>query len=651
MNSWAFVLARATGELAGHFGLRWNSMILAALCLFVSTMAGVGSQLGISAPITLNLNGSLATFGVGRIGNYGSTTTGSLALQLWACDAPFSGGFTVPGDKLCEVRLAGLQPGSHYDNLIFSQPMTMPAPGIYNVVFVLAEQIFAPNPVWEPQALWNYLPRLGIGVPTGSLTVNLSPAGSIGAGAQWFVDEGPWQGSGATLSSLPPGSHIVGFVNVPGFVTPQNQNVTITANQTTVANGIYLVPNFTITLAAVPASGGSVAGGGSFASGSMRTVTATPNTGYTFANWTENGAVVSTATAYSFTLQGNRTLTANFLDVQAPTIKITAPTSGQRFTNTSCYVSGTATDNVGVAAVFYRLNGSSWSLTTGTNNWSALVGLMAGTNSLSVYAVDTSGNSSPTNAVNFQYVVTSKLDITATGLGTLSPNYSNSLLEIGRSYNITATPASGFICTNWTISTNWIGGVTTKSATVQFMMASNLTLQVDFVDVTRPTLAISSPVSGQHMNNALATVVGTSSDNWKVLGVWCQLNNGAWGKADTTNGWTNWTTTQELVAGTNTIKSVAMDVGGNYSTTISLNVVSTNTFKLKLGFDLAQPLVSNGLSFILQTSLGLNGHIQVSTNLINWVTLTNFVGTNSTLNFHDKAVTNYNRRYYRAVIP
>jgi hypothetical protein len=133
--------------------------------------------------------------------------------------------------------------------------------------------------------------------------------------------------------------------------------------------------------------------------------------------------------------------------------------------------------------------------------------------------------------------------------------------------------------------------------------------------------------------------------------VWYQLNNGVWSQAATTNGWTNWTTTVKLVAGTNTIKAYALDWGGNYSATNNVSFVSSNTFKLQLGFTQAQPLTDKGLDFNLQISPGLNGHIQISTNLLTWTTLTNFVGTNSTLNFSDLEATNFNRRFYRAVIP
>jgi hypothetical protein len=258
--------------------------------------------------------------------------------------------------------------------------------------------------------------------------------------------------------------------------------------------------------------------------------------------------------------------------------------------------------------------------------------------------------------VSFQFVATNQLGVRAIGLGTISPNYSNAWLEIGRNYSITSTPAAGFVFSNWVASTNWIGGATTTKTNLQFMMASNLTLQVTFTDVTKPTLAISAPAAGQHMTNALATVVGTASDNWKVSAVWYQLTNkiltsGTWNLATTTNNYTNWTTTVTLAVGTNTVKAYAVDLGGNYSTTSSVSVLSSNTFKLQLNFTMNQPLTSTGLNFTLQISSNLNGHIQISTNLTSWATLTNFVGTNTTLNFRDSAATNYNRRFYRAVIP
>jgi len=57
------------------------------------------------------------------------------------------------------------------------------------------------------------------------------------------------------------------------------------------------------------------------------------------------------------------------------------------------------------------------------------------------------------------------------------------------------------------------------------------------------------------------------------------------------------------------------------------------------------------LNLNLQLSPGLNGHILVSSNLLNWDAFTNFVGTNTSLTIHDPAATNATYRFYRAVTP
>jgi hypothetical protein len=258
--------------------------------------------------------------------------------------------------------------------------------------------------------------------------------------------------------------------------------------------------------------------------------------------------------------------------------------------------------------------------------------------------------------VSFDFAVTNQLGIRALGLGTLSPNYSNAWLELGRNYSITSAPASGFVFTNWLVATNWLGGTKVGGTNLTFMMTSNLSLQAYFLDVTRPLLTITAPSAGQHMTNALAAIIGTASDNWNVTAVWYQLTNtlrpaGTWQLGTTTNGFTNWTTTITLAAGTNQVSAYALDPAGNSSPTNSVSVVSSNTFQLQLKFAGSPPLSANGLNFGLQISPGLNGHIQISTNLLDWVTLTNFVGSNSSLNFRDPAATNSNRRFYRAVIP
>ncbi len=71
------------------------------------------------------------------------------------------------------------------------------------------------------------------------------------------------------------------------------------------------INNCSITLNTT--TGGTVTGSGSFTCGTSRTVTATANSGYAFTNWTDGGTIVSTNPSYTFTLNSDKTLTANFM--------------------------------------------------------------------------------------------------------------------------------------------------------------------------------------------------------------------------------------------------------------------------------------------------------------------------------------------------
>lgn len=74
---------------------------------------------------------------------------------------------------------------------------------------------------------------------TGSLTVTLQPAEAVTAGAQWAVDAGGWQNSGATVGNLSAVAHTVSFKAATGWVTPVNQTANIQAGQTTSLTGTY----------------------------------------------------------------------------------------------------------------------------------------------------------------------------------------------------------------------------------------------------------------------------------------------------------------------------------------------------------------------------------------------------------------------------
>ncbi|MHB9055942.1 MAG: Ig-like domain-containing protein [Paludibacteraceae bacterium] len=69
---------------------------------------------------------------------------------------------------------------------------------------------------------------------------------------------------------------------------------------------------YNVGLTSSPLAGGNTSGDGLFNAGSSVTTIATPNAGYSFVNWTEGGVSVSTSASYTFIINGNRTLVANF---------------------------------------------------------------------------------------------------------------------------------------------------------------------------------------------------------------------------------------------------------------------------------------------------------------------------------------------------
>jgi hypothetical protein len=69
---------------------------------------------------------------------------------------------------------------------------------------------------------------------------------------------------------------------------------------------------YTIAATANPTEGGSITGAGTYNNGATCTLMATPATDYRFVNWTEGGNEVSTNASYSFAVNANRTLVANF---------------------------------------------------------------------------------------------------------------------------------------------------------------------------------------------------------------------------------------------------------------------------------------------------------------------------------------------------
>ena len=172
-----------------------------------------------------------------------------------------------------------------------------------------------------------------------------------------------------------------------------------------------------------------------------------------------------------------------------PTLTVAAPANNSRVTNSTVIVRGTASDNCLVSHILYQLNTNATAAFTGavarTVSWSFPVAPTPGSNVVRTWAVDTSTNRSQPIQKSFFYSVRSPLTIQIDGPGTTTLA-SGSRLEVGRGYEITATPAPGNLFRGWW-DTN--GDLLSSRAKLNFIMQSNLVIGAQFITNPFPRLA------------------------------------------------------------------------------------------------------------------------------------------------------------------
>lgn len=105
------------------------------------------------------------------------------------------------------------------------------------------------------------------------------------------------------------GSEAMGIIN--DFID-QGVNVTYEPQNT-----------LNIELSAEPEEGGTVTGEGDYYYGETVDIEAQSNSGFEFVNWLEDGFEVSTNAEYTFTVEEDRNLVANFTDADIPVDSVT----------------------------------------------------------------------------------------------------------------------------------------------------------------------------------------------------------------------------------------------------------------------------------------------------------------------------------------
>lgn len=185
-------------------------------------------------------------------------------------------------------------------------------------------------------------------------------------------------------------------------------------------------------------------------------------------------------------------------DYSLPTVAFKSPAANFRTSNATITVTGTATDNSEMSDVLYRLN-EQGDFESANYEWLDEVGkkfgwtleeieLQAGPNLIEVKAVDTNGNETISSRTIVR-VAPSTIALQAVGQGTVKGNFTGNQLEVGKSYTVTATPATGWVFKNWT------GGLTSDEAKFTFVMPEGgLNLTAHFVE--NPFLNLKGDFSG-----------------------------------------------------------------------------------------------------------------------------------------------------------
>ena len=234
---------------------------------------------------------------------------------------------------------------------------------------------------------------------------------------------------------------------------------------------------YNVTVLASPVAGGEVTGGGSYAEGASCTVTATPAEGYTFVNWAENGTVLSTDPSYTFTVNENHTLVANFT-VQSYTITLTAnPTEGGTLTGGGTYNHGQYCTAIATEAPGYTFV-----------NWTE-DGTEVSTDASYYFMVEGNRNLVANFTIN-SYTVTVAANPTEGGTVTGGGTFT-----YGDDCTVSATEADGYTFINWTEN----GSFVSSELTFTFAVEANRNLVANFTTAPQPMhtiTLIANPTEG-----------------------------------------------------------------------------------------------------------------------------------------------------------
>lgn len=169
-------------------------------------------------------------------------------------------------------------------------------------------------------------------------------------------------GSMATLEAVPNEAYYFIRWEEDGEMVSTNPTYSFAVVRDRHLVAVFAQSCFVVEAFADPETGGTVEGAGNYIEGTTCHLTARPNQGYSFVNWTEDGTEVSTNANYAFVVDGNRSLVAHF-EIRQYVINVSVvPSNGGTVDGAGTYTYGetailTATPNENYIFLKWTENG------------------------------------------------------------------------------------------------------------------------------------------------------------------------------------------------------------------------------------------------------------------------------------------------------
>ncbi len=310
-----------------------------------------------------------------------------------------------------------------------------------------------------------------------------------------------------------------------------------------------------------------------------------------------------TLTAVARDLAGNTTTSSTITvtvansDTTAPSVSLTAPASGATVQGT-LPVTASASDNVGVAGVQFRLDGANLGAEDTSSPYSVswnTVPVANGTHTLTAVARDAAGNTTTSTSVT---VAVANADTTAPVISLTAPgsgwtvggtvgvtaDASDNIGVVGVRFRLDGTDLGAEdTATPWTAAwdTRLVSNgphtltAVARDAAGNTTTSASVTVTVANVDTSAPTVSLTAPASGATVQGTLS-VTASATDNVGVAGVQFMLDGAVLGPEDTTSPYSTSWNTLSAANGAHTLAAVARDAAGNTTTATSVTVTVAN---------------------------------------------------------------------------